>query len=341
MPALDDIDVIAPNLKRRVSGVTASVFSVVPAQNHFMNVSVLAPELPQGMPRISWWSAIRMPRDRWRIWHARRNHEMIAGLLLRSVLRRKYRVVFTCADARGRSGFTDWLISKCDGVVATSANVRPRDDAPMSIVVPHGVDTDVFHPDWDRAPNAQNRVACVGRVRSAKGTQDFVRALCAVLPSRPDWSAVILGRVDDADFAEGLRSDLEAAGVLDRVRFDDGVPVSTMPDFYRTLDLLVAPSHVEGFGLTPIEAAGCGVPAIATRGVGGFDDAIVHGESGALFDKGNVDDLAQQLATFMDDDVLRANAEKAARDHVVARYAIDVEARTLCAFYERVLTQKA
>ncbi|MFN3526833.1 MAG: glycosyltransferase family 1 protein, partial [Paracoccus sp. (in: a-proteobacteria)] len=92
--------VIAPNLKRRLSGVTATVVRLIPVQARMIDIRATGPGLPPDLPHIPLARAACMPRDRWRVWHARRNTEMALGLILRHVLRRKYRLLFTSAAQR-------------------------------------------------------------------------------------------------------------------------------------------------------------------------------------------------------------------------------------------------
>ena len=75
-----DPDVIAPNLKRRLSEVTASVVRLVPIQARQMAVVTTGPGLPKGLPHMP-----LLLRDHWREWHARRNSEMVLGLLQRRI----------------------------------------------------------------------------------------------------------------------------------------------------------------------------------------------------------------------------------------------------------------
>jgi len=76
------------------------------------------------------------------IWHARRNNEMIVGVLLRS-LGWPLKLVFTSAAQRHHSWITRWLIRKMDAIIATndiSASFLKRD----ATVIPHGVDTKLY-----------------------------------------------------------------------------------------------------------------------------------------------------------------------------------------------------
>ena len=100
MPEPKQIEVVAPNLKRRLSGVTATVVRLIPVQARMIGIVATGPGLPPDLPHIPLVRAATLPRDRWRVWHARRNTEMALGLILRHILRRRYRLLFTSAAQR-------------------------------------------------------------------------------------------------------------------------------------------------------------------------------------------------------------------------------------------------
>ncbi|MDF3605212.1 hypothetical protein PE067_02960 [Paracoccus sp. DMF-8] len=68
-----DIDVVAPNLKKRLSGVTSTVVRLIPVQREMIGITATGPGLPPDLPHIPLSRAATLPRDRWRVWHARRN----------------------------------------------------------------------------------------------------------------------------------------------------------------------------------------------------------------------------------------------------------------------------
>src|SRR4051794_8866669 len=164
---------------------------------------------PEGIARIGASDLFKLwRRGRPLIWHARRNNEMIVGVLLRS-LGWPLRLVFTSAAQRHHSWITRWLIRQMDAIIATSgisASFLKR----ASTVIPHGVDTDVYAPPSDRAAAfletglpGRYAVGCFGRVRAQKGSDVFVDAMCRLLPRHPDFTAVIVGAVtaDQLGFA--------------------------------------------------------------------------------------------------------------------------------------------
>ena len=335
-------DVIAPNLKRRLSGVTATIARLVPVQARSIGIATFGPGLPDALPRLTAWQLATLPRDRPRVWHARRNTEMLLGLALRHVLRRRLRLLFTSAAQRRHSGYTRWLIGRMDGLVATSTRAASYLDRAAE-VVPHGVDLASFAPAEDRKALRRRLglspglwTGCMGRVRENKGTDVLVDAMLALMPDRPDLRCLIVGRIDEPAFAEALRMRINAAGLAARFLWRSDLSWENLAEHYAALDLYVAPPRWEGFGLTPLEAMACGVPVVTTT-VGAFPDIVADGRTGRLVPPGDAGALAAAAAAYLDDAELRGMHGRAARAHVEEHHSIENEAEALAAIYRRLL----
>ena len=338
------VEVVAPNLKRRLSGVTATVVRLVPVQARAIGIAVVGPGLPADLPRLSWAQVATLPRGRPRVWHARRNTEMLLGLALRHLLRRRLRLLFTSASQRRHSRYTRALIARMDGVVATSARSAAYLER-SAVVVTHGVDVRAFRPAADRAaararlglPPRGPLVGCFGRIRAQKGTGDFLAAMARALDGRPG-TALIMGRAtgEHREYLAGLRRKAEAGPLAGRVLFAPEAPVAAMPGWYAALDLFVAPQRWEGFGLTPLEAMACGVPVVAAA-VGAFPDLVAEGETGRLVPAGDVEAMAGAVSALLDDPAALERMGRAARAHVEGRHAIEAEAEALEAVYRDLL----
>ncbi|MDO5620221.1 MAG: glycosyltransferase family 4 protein [Paracoccus sp. (in: a-proteobacteria)] len=338
-----EIEVIAPNLKRRLSGVTATVVRLIPIQAKMIGIRATGPGLPPDIPHIPLWQAATLPRDRWRVWHARRNTEMLMGLLLRRVLRRRYRLLFTSASQREHSGYTKWLIDRMDGLVATSAKGAAYLEHPAQ-VIHHGIDTNRFAPAPDRAALRARLglpdgllIGCFGRIRTRKGTGDFVDSMLRLLPDRPQVTALVMGRATEKHLAylAELKRRVAEAGLADRILFLPEVSVDQVADWYAALDLYVAPQRWEGFGLTPLEAMACSVPVVATR-VGAFEELLTP-ETGTLIVPEDGAAMDSAIARWLDDPALLAAGQRAARDHAIQNHGIEAEARALVDLYRRML----
>ncbi|MEW9919126.1 glycosyltransferase family 4 protein [Marimonas sp. MJW-29] len=343
------VQVIAPNFKRRLSGVTATVVRLVPVQSKDIGIAATGPVIPDHVPQIPLWQLVTMPRtgpDGPRVWHARRNVEMIGGLALKYLLAKRLKLVFTSASQRKQTGLTRWLIRRMDAVVATSDRTASYLELTAQVIM-HGIDLEGFSPAEVRTdlrkklglPKGGPLVGCYGRIRSSKGTDIFVTAMIDVLKNI-DGHALVMGRAVEKDraFLTDLKTRVEAAGLTDRIHFLPEVPVEQMADWYRVLDLYVAPQRWEGFGLTPIEAMACGVPVIATR-VGAFEQ-IVTPETGALVAPDDPDALKNAICEAFAPPRPIETWAKNARPHVAEHFAIEREASELIALYRRLLTEK-
>ena len=78
-------------------------------------------------------------------------------------------------------------------------------------------------------------------------------------------------------------------------------------------DVLVLPSYREGFGSVIIEAAACGIPAIAYR-IDGVIDAVVEDETGILVQAGSVQDLVAAMKVIHEDGKRRTHLGDSARE---------------------------
>ncbi|SDD32269.1 mannosyltransferase [Paracoccus isoporae] len=340
------IEVVAPNLKRRLSGVTATVVRLLPVQSKMIGIVATGPGLPGDLPHISLSRAASLPRSRWRVWHARRNTEMALGLIFRRLLRRRYRLLFTSAAQRHHTGFTRWLIRQQDALIATSPQAASYLEREATVIL-HGVDTGIFRPAEDRSalrrelgldPDAV-LIGCFGRVRAQKGVDLLVRAALRLFPDHPKARLIFTGRItkENEAFAEALLAEAEAAGLRDRISFLGELPWDEVVRHYQALDLFAAPARWEGFGLTPLEAMACGVPTVAAR-VGAYETLIRDGVTGSLVPADDLDALTAALRHWLEDEAGRQAAGLAARRHVTENHAIEGEARAIVDVYRRLLS---
>lgn len=319
-----DIEVIVPNFKRRLSGVTSTIIQLVPLQAKTIGIATLGPGLPDHLPKMRWWqlpALWRRPKSgRPRIWHARRNTEMLGGVILRHVLRMPLKLVFTSAAQRHHTGYTRWLIRRMDRIIATSARSGSYLVVPHE-VIPHGIDLDAFVPPAEGGGMRELIVGCFGRVREQKGTDLFVEAMIALLPHYPSWSAVICGRVtaDQQAFAAGLERRIADAGLASRIRFLG--EVDDIKPWYRKVSLYVAPSRNEGFGLTPLEAMASGTAVVASD-AGAYAEMIVPGVTGAVVPAGDGDALKAAIERYLQSPETAHDHGRAGREHVVARFGL-------------------
>jgi mannosyltransferase len=340
----DNLQLIVPNLHRRYSGVTATNRMVAPKLAHLFRAAWLGPDAPEGIARIGIGDLLKLWRHRSPlIWHARRNNEMIVGVLLRS-LGWPLRLVFTSAAQRHHTWITRWLISRMDAIIATndiSASFLKRE----ATVIPHGVDTDLYTPPADRAAAfaeaglpGRYAIGCFGRVRAQKGSDVFVDAMCRLLPRYPDFTAVLVGAItpEQSVFANDLKKRIAAAGLGSRIVITGELPIEQVQRWYQRLTIYAFTSRNEGFGLTLIEAMAVGTALVASR-AGAAELVVEDGVTGALTPPGDIDALVAALEPLMRDPASAAAIGERARARVLAKFSLDVEANAIAEVYRALV----
>jgi mannosyltransferase len=285
-------------------------------------------------------------RRRFRIWHVRRDHEMMAGLWARDVLGLPIKLVFTSAAQHRHGWFPRWLISRMDAVISTTdkaASFVPNTTA----VVPHGIDLRRFHaPDnklaaWaDSGLPGKYGIGTFGRVRPDKGSDVFVDAMIEVLPDFPEATAVIAGLAQPKHraFEEDLHRKIVAAGLEKRIVFLGEVPAAHVADWYRRCLICIACPRYEPFGLTPFEAAATGCALVCSR-TGAFELLVEPGRNGLLVDTGDATGLAQAARALLRDVAATATLGQTAQARVHAHFTLEREAEGIGAVYQRLFDQ--
>ena len=334
-------DIFVANLHGRFTGISATVKRLLPHQRQSFDIGL-----------VDWgnlglegtWklldvmvSGFTKPRNgKYRIWHCRRDIDMVIGIFLRDVLRQKWRLIFTSAAHKRPGKVLNFLINRMDAVVTASKNCITFLDWHTELIH-HGVDVDHFRPDSENPGMPRKHlIGTVGRVRFSKGTDLFVNAMIDLLPDYPDFSAVIAGlsRPKDLKFKSDLVQKIERAGLENRIVFLGDVDSDAVRHLYQKLCLYIATSRSEGFGLTVLEAFACETPAIASSE--GEWPWLIDEQTGAVFKSGDLDDLKSNLRKILSNPGRLDAMGKSARRRVVERYSIQFEADALGRLYQRL-----
>lgn len=235
------------------------------------------------------------------------------------------------AAVRGAVAARNWLLRDADGFVAMSRQIQdeicaagiPRERIRL---LPHGVDVERFRPA--EPPERQALRARLGlpdgvlavysgRLLSGKGLETLVDAMAS--PALPEaLRLVLLGSGEgQLDVEPELRRRVSERGLAARVLFAGRV--DDVADHLRAADLFVFPSLFEALGIALVEAAACGLPAVASR-TGGIVDVVDHDRSGLLIAPGSIEALAAALARLAADPGRRAAMGREARGVAVSRF---------------------
>lgn len=103
------------------------------------------------------------------------------------------------------------------------------------------------------------------------------------------------------------------------------------------MDVFLAPSRYEGFGISIIEAMSAGLPVVASR-VDGILEIIQHEGNGLLFEPGNVDALASSLKRIISDRELALRISSSAVRTIEERFSQQAMVKKALTVYEHVIS---
>lgn len=233
-----------------------------------------------------------------------------------------------------------------DAMIAVSESVRSHVAERIGVavdrfdVVRNGVDTAQFQ-GIDRAEARQalgldedrTLAGLIGRVCEQKGQEDFVEAAIALSEDHPGTEFLMAGDIEDRALHQRLSQRIATAGLSDRIRFTGHV--TAIATLYAALDMVVAPSRWEGFGLMLIEAMAAGRPVIAAR-VGAIPEVVRDGETAILVPPRDAAALRAAMASLISDRAKR-DALAAAGSLHQAQFSWSVAAERVAAIYRRML----
>ena len=345
--SLKETQIILGNSGRNFSGVTSTMLQVLHYQQQRAHVAVLGPNyLPAGTAVLSYRQFLQLTKaplanGEWRVFHARRNDEMIQALAAKILFGAKIRIAFTSTAQRRHSRFTRWLISKMDSIISTSTIAAAFvQDRGVDKIIPHGIDVQRYSPGnsrrevWDTLglPGSMG-IGIFGRVRHSKGIDILVDAAIPILKQRPEVTVVICGECLEKDqaYQNQMQRKLGSAGLSDRVVFLGKQPFSALPSLFQAMTIVTALSRNEGFGLTPLEAMASGC-AVITSEAGAWTDIIDNGHNGYCVPTGDVLAVTEKLEILLSDPAATETMGIVAREHIMSQYTVEKEAQSLTQF---------
>ena len=155
------------------------------------------------------------------------------------------------------------------------------------------------------------KVIAVGKQCYQKGYDRLLKSWKYVNKKHPDWSLDIYGTISKDEALDSLAHTL---GISDRVHFYP--PVKNIADKYKEASIYAMSSRYEGFGMVLTEAMAYGVPCVSFDCPYGPGDIIKNGTDGFLVANGDIEDLSTKINGLIEDELLRHNMGKQARENV-------------------------
>jgi N-acetyl-alpha-D-glucosaminyl L-malate synthase BshA len=235
-------------------------------------------------------------------------------------------------------------INSSDGVTAVSENLKEETYAHFDVkvpirVIPNFIDFSRFkklNKDHFRkaiASQGEKILLHTSNFRKVKRVEDVIRVFDKVRERMPA-KLLLIGDGPERHSMEQLCRQLNRCKDISFLGKQEAIE-----EVLSVADLFLMPSQSESFGLAALEAMACHVPVISSN-AGGIPEINIHGETGYLRDVGDVDAMANDAITMLEDPEIhqrfRDNAYEQAQRFSLERIVPFYEA-----YYEEVIANSS
>lgn len=239
-----------------------------------------------------------------------------------------------------RSAWLKWILGLGQNFMSTGkpglAALSQMGCPPEKLInFPFAVDLGLFSPAT-HSPSREGGIITFlssGQLIKKKGHDLALSALAQArdrLNLKPDrFRYRLAGTGPDQDKLIALAQRL---GLKDQVEFVGWLEPAQLPDFYRSGQVLLHPSHRDPYPNAILEAMACGLTVIGSDTAGSAVDRIRPGENGLIHRAGDVQDLTDNLMLLFKDPekimTMGAKARATAAEWPVSRQ-VDIVKRML------------
>jgi glycosyltransferase involved in cell wall biosynthesis len=218
-------------------------------------------------------------------------------------------------------------------------------DPEKVVVMPNGVDVELFRPDHDPRPicaelglDGEPVITFVGGFQHWHGIDRLIESFANVLLEIPQAKLLLVG---DGRARQAVEYKIDELGVRRAVIVTGMVPQVRVPEMLAAADIAVLPypQLPRPLWFSPLklyEYMAAGKAIVASRD-GQIAQVIRHGHTGLLVDPGDVDGLAQAMIELLRDPTARERLGQNARQQAVERHSWAEYIKRLEQIYRSVL----
>ncbi|MBU0922395.1 MAG: glycosyltransferase [Pseudomonadota bacterium] len=212
-------------------------------------------------------------------------------------------------------------------------------------ITPFGVDAQRYG-SIEPVRIENQRFLTVGTVKAMSdiyGVDILIHAFALLLNQlsarRPDFLNGLKLRLVGGGEQAGYRYLAAQLGIADKVTFVGRVPHKQVPDELAKLDIYVALSRQESFGVAIIEASAAGLPVVVSD-AGGLPEVTLQGKTGLVVPRENPQAAADAIQQLVLDPDLRHRFGVAGRQHVTETYSWPVCVQQMVNVFEQLIEKQ-
>jgi glycosyltransferase involved in cell wall biosynthesis len=180
-------------------------------------------------------------------------------------------------------------------------------------------------------------IGFVGRLVAEKGILELFQAMQIVVRHIPAVRLLLVGPFD-TEKPDAVNPMIARDYGLSDICVFTGIR-QDMADLYALMNVLVLPSHREGFPRAPMEASAMGVPAVVTD-IRGCREAVEHDRNGLIVHLHDSQALAEAIIELLADPKRTSRMGNAGRQMALERFDERILFDKVQAEYRRLLQEK-
>ena len=234
-------------------------------------------------------------------------------------------------------------LSKADYIWSTGnsmANEAAKYTSKNISITPFGIDLDIFKLQKVKSL-FNDRDIVIGTIKSLEIDYriDLLISAFEILSKKHPELPLKLLIVGGGSMEAQLKKMCEDKGITDKVKFTGRVKAEDVPVYQNMLDVYVALSGRESFGVAVIEASACGKPVVVSD-ASGFTEVVENGVTGIIVKRGDANAAAAAIEKIVQDKQLLALLGTAGRKRVEKLYDWKLNLDNIVSKYNSILLTK-
>lgn len=234
-------------------------------------------------------------------------------------------------------------LRKADVILSTS-NAMAEQTSKFTdkniLVTPFGIDLNVFYKNR-KQNNANDGEIVIGTIKTLNkvyGIEYLIKAFKIVVDRNPEKILKLL-IVGGGPLEQELKRLARDLNVDDKTTFSGNIPHDKVPEYLNMMDVFVAVSLHESFGVAVIEAGACELPVVVS-GVDGLLEVVEHGKTGYIVPPEDSGETANAIEKLILSENKRAEFGKNARKRIDELYNWEKSVDIMNSVYLKCISNK-
>ena len=229
---------------------------------------------------------------------------------------------------------TRYILKKADVILATSnylGGITKNYTTKKIEIINFGIDTNIFKPS--PVDHSEINIGTIKSLNPQYGIDTLINAF-KLLENEPYFNKLKLIIVGSGVLEDRLKDLVSQLYLDEKVTFTGKIEHDRVPYYHNLLDIFVALSISESFGVAILEAQACSKPVVVSD-VGGLPEVMKNNITGFIVPSSNANAAAEAIKKLIEDKELRIKMGDEGRKFVIENFEWKKNVSEMCEIYKR------